>query len=135
MKIGDLSNLTSQKKPPLRFLVWNVFYLVRDIKPPNNESCFPQFFPRFFLSLSRFSQHFCKFAQIFPNIAKKWHKIPQEDTNNYLEQHLPGKWFHGKFRLCEPAFPAWFLFKLQKVAKKAKISKIDKFFQKLQTYN
>ena len=25
-------------------------YLVRDIKPPNNQSCFPQFFPRIFVS-------------------------------------------------------------------------------------
>ena len=28
------------------------FFLVRDIKPPNNQSCFPQFFPRIFLSFS-----------------------------------------------------------------------------------
>ena len=28
------------------------FYLVHDIKPPNNQSCFPQFFPQIFLSFS-----------------------------------------------------------------------------------
>ena len=27
-------------------------HLVRDIKPPNHQSCFPQFFPRIFLSFS-----------------------------------------------------------------------------------
>ena len=27
-------------------VVFFLLYLVRDIKPPNNQSCFPQFFPR-----------------------------------------------------------------------------------------
>ena len=30
----------------------NIFYLVRDIKPPNHQSWFSQFFPRIFLSFS-----------------------------------------------------------------------------------
>ena len=33
-------------------LVFRCVYPVRDIQPPNNQSCFPQFFPWFFLSLS-----------------------------------------------------------------------------------
>ena len=27
---------------------WRIKYLVRDIKPPNNQSCFPNFFHKFF---------------------------------------------------------------------------------------
>ena len=34
------------------FFFFKVEYLVRDINSPNNQSCFPQFFPRIFLSMS-----------------------------------------------------------------------------------
>ena len=32
--------------------IMSLYYLVRNVKPPNNQFCFPQFFPRNFLSLT-----------------------------------------------------------------------------------
>ena len=41
-----------QMPKKIRPIYRGVKYLVRDIKPPKYQSCFPQFFPQFFLSLS-----------------------------------------------------------------------------------
>ena len=46
-------------------LFFQVHYLVRDIKSPNNQSWFPQFFPRIFLAVEKENELFIGPKQVF----------------------------------------------------------------------
>ena len=52
----------------------NIFYLVRDIKPPNNQSCFSQFFPRIFNSFIswKINQTFYWSKIVFFSVLDQW---------------------------------------------------------------
>ena len=56
-------------------------YLVRDIKPPNHQSCFPQLFPRMFLILSSWKR---KQSLLRLGATASWEPIPEYWADNLL---------------------------------------------------